>query len=110
MVRRAKILCCNLKINSSVLKPSSKEGFMSDLKVRPPVATQTLKPNSQEPTADSQPPPKSRPGPSEARKIGLRAATGQAQNICRAAWRAAPQVEEPRLPAVRAMGGNASGG
>ena len=46
----------------------------------------------------SQPPPKSRPGPSDARKIGgfsrlssLRAATSNS-------WSAAPQVEEPRLP------------
>ncbi len=60
--------------------------------------------------AASQVPPKIRPGPSDARKIGLRAARGQALNICRAACRAAPHVEEPRLPAVRAMGGNASAG
>ena len=31
----------------------------------------------------------------------MRADWGQVRNICNAAWRAAPQVDEPRLPEVR---------
>src|SRR5712692_10674752 len=57
----------------------------------------------------SQPPPKRRPGPSEARKMGLRSARASFEAACKAACRAAPHVEEPRLPEVRALGGKASG-
>src|SRR5260370_22134615 len=57
----------------------------------------------------SQPPPKRRPGPSDARKMGLRSATASFEAACKAACRAAPHVEEPRLPEVRAIGGKASG-
>src|SRR6266446_4774017 len=57
----------------------------------------------------SQPPPKRRPGPREARKIGLRSPRGCPAAACKQAWRAAPHMDEPRLPEVFAMGGKASG-
>src|SRR6266850_3080097 len=57
----------------------------------------------------SQPPPKRRPGPREARKIGLRSPRGCLAAACKQACRAAPHMDEPRLPEVFAMGGKASG-
>src|SRR5436190_1167242 len=53
----------------------------------------------------SQPPPKSRPGPSEARKIGRRAPRGCLEALRKASCNAPPHVDEPRFPETRAMGG-----
>src|SRR5712691_11292764 len=57
----------------------------------------------------SQPPPNKSPGPSEARKIGRPFPRPCLEAFCKAACRAAPHVDEPRLPEVLATGGKASG-
>src|SRR6267143_2849623 len=57
----------------------------------------------------SQPPPKRRPGPRAARKIGLRSPGACFEAVSKQACSAAPHVEEPRLPEVFAMGGKAPG-
>ena len=57
----------------------------------------------------SQPPPKSRPGPSEARKIGRRAPRGCLEALRKASCNAPPHVDEPRFPETRAMGGKVLG-
>src|SRR6267143_3434662 len=57
----------------------------------------------------SQPPPKRRPGPRDARKIGLRSPRGRLAAVCKQAWSAAPHMDEPRLPETLAMGGKTSG-
>src|SRR5689334_14806483 len=44
----------------------------------------------------SQPPPKSSPGPSDARKIGRFSCLSSLRAATNNSWRAAPQVEEPR--------------
>src|SRR5258708_39286620 len=53
----------------------------------------------------SQPPPYRRPGPSEARKIGRRSWRACFEALRKASCRAAPHVDEPRLPDTRATGG-----
>ncbi|MBZ5527682.1 MAG: PAS domain S-box protein [Acidobacteriia bacterium] len=55
-----------------------------------------------------QPPPKINPGPSDARKTGLRSAAGRAACAVKIACSAAAVVLEPRLPLARASGGNFS--
>src|SRR5216683_2990954 len=57
----------------------------------------------------SQPPPNRRPGPSEARKIGRRSWRGCFEAFRKASCRAAPHVDEPRLPETRAIGGKVLG-
>jgi hypothetical protein len=74
-------------------------------RVRPGTGVPVVRQASQ---AASHVPPNNRPGPSEARKIGLGLSCAQA--FCSALCSAAPHVEEPRFPEVRAMGGNVSGG
>src|SRR5882762_7753603 len=53
----------------------------------------------------SQPPPNKRPGPSEARKIGRRSWRAFFEALRKASCRAAPHVDEPRLPDTWATGG-----
>jgi len=57
----------------------------------------------------SQPPPKRRPGPSEARKIGRRAPRGCFEALRKASCNAPPHVDDPRFPETRAMGGKVLG-
>lgn len=56
------------------------------------------------------PPPNSSPGPSDARKIGPRAAPSSRAADCSKRSNATPHVDDPRLPNFRATVGNFSSG
>src|SRR2546425_330213 len=66
----------------------------------------TIRKNLHRCPESTQPPPQSSPGPREARTMGRRSVTSRRDCASSAAWSAAAQVVEPRLPQRFAIGGN----